>query len=68
MAVSQEMMEPVGGKTDLKAITVYLKPNAKQRLEKWAAKRDRSVSWLVSRLVDEALEANRDNEEPEEKL
>ena len=49
----------MGGKTDLDRVTTYVPPEWKQELEDWAAAEERSVSWLVSKLIRRALEERR---------
>jgi hypothetical protein len=49
----------MGGKTDLDRVTTYVPPEWKQELEDWAATEERSVSWLVSKLIRRALEERR---------
>lgn len=51
----------MGGKTDLDRVTAYVPPELKQELEEWAAAEERSVSWLVSKLISNALQERRKN-------
>lgn len=51
----------MGGKTDLDRVTAYVPPELKQEWEEWAAEEERSVSWLVSKLINNALLERRKN-------
>ena len=46
----------MGGKRKLELIAVYLTKEKKMALEKWASSEERSVSWIVGKLVDKALQ------------
>lgn len=46
----------MGGKTELDRVVAYVPPEWKKELEQWAETEDRSVSWLVARLIDKALQ------------
>lgn len=46
----------MGGKTDLERVVAYVSPDRKKELEKWAETEDRSISWLVAKLIDKALQ------------
>jgi len=46
----------MGGKRKLELIAVYLTKEKKIALEKWATSEERSVSWIVGKLVDKALQ------------
>jgi hypothetical protein len=46
----------MGGKRKLELIAVYLTKEKKMALEKWATSEERSVSWIVGKLVDKALQ------------
>jgi hypothetical protein len=50
----------MGGKTDLDRVTTYIPPEWKQELEEWAETEERSVSWLVSKLISSALQERRE--------
>lgn len=54
--------EALGGKRKLDLLSVYVKPEIKERLERWAEREDRSISWLVARLIDQALAEGKDTE------
>lgn len=41
---------------NLESIQTYVKPEIKAKLAQWAAEEDRSISWLVSKLLTEAVE------------
>ncbi|YAF96000.1 MAG: CopG family transcriptional regulator [Nodularia sp. CChRGM 3473] len=49
----------MGGKTDLDRVVAYIPPEWKRELEEWAEVEERSVSWLVAKLVDKALQERR---------
>ncbi len=55
MAVVTTLVD-VGGQTKLDRVTVYLDPEAKKKLEKLAKLKKRTVSNLVSVLIDEAIQ------------
>ncbi|NJN59546.1 MAG: CopG family transcriptional regulator [Leptolyngbyaceae cyanobacterium SL_5_9] len=55
----------MGGKTDLDRVTAYVPPEWKQELEEWAEAEERSVSWLVSKLIGSALQQRREKAQPE---
>ncbi len=46
----------MGGKTDLERVVAYVPPEWKKELEAWAQADERSVSWLVSKLIEKALQ------------
>jgi molybdopterin-guanine dinucleotide biosynthesis protein A len=48
---------------DKSLISVYVPQEVKERLEEWASEEDRSVSYIVGRLIADALEA-RDPQPP----
>lgn len=37
-------------------ISTYVSPEVKEALEKWAAEQDRSLSWLMAKILVDALE------------
>jgi hypothetical protein len=49
----------MGGKTDLDRVVSYIPSEWKKELEEWAEADERSVSWLVSKLIDKALQERR---------
>lgn len=49
----------MGGKTDLERVVAYVPPELKQELEEWAQTDERSVSWLVAKLIDKSLRERR---------
>ncbi|GAA6619827.1 ribbon-helix-helix domain-containing protein [Scytonema sp. NUACC26] len=53
----------MGGKTDLERVVAYVPPEWKKELEEWAEVEERSVSWLVAKLVDKALQERRQNQQ-----
>ncbi|WP_199295629.1 CopG family transcriptional regulator [Trichocoleus sp. FACHB-591] len=56
LAVSNQSSNLMG-RRQLDAVTAYLPTEIKQKLEAWAHSEDRSVSYLVARLITEAVEA-----------
>ncbi|MBE9178243.1 CopG family transcriptional regulator [Oculatella sp. LEGE 06141] len=56
----------MGGKTDLDRVTTYIPPEWKQELEAWADAEERSISWLVSKLIANALQERREQVIPAE--
>ena len=46
----------MGGKTDVDRVVAYIPPKWKRELEAWAEAEERSVSWLVAKLIDKALQ------------
>ncbi len=46
----------MGGKTDLERVVAYIPAEHKKELEEWAQTDERSVSWLVAKLIDKALQ------------
>lgn len=49
----------MGGRTELDRVVAYIPSEWKQELEEWAQTDERSVSWLVSKLIDRALQERR---------
>jgi hypothetical protein len=49
----------MGGKTSLAGVTTYIPPEWKKELEQWAEEEERSVSWLLLKLIGNALEERR---------
>jgi CopG-like RHH_1 or ribbon-helix-helix domain, RHH_5 len=54
----------MGGKTDLDRVVAYVPSEWKRELEEWAQEDERSVSWLVSKLIDKALQERRKQQNP----
>jgi predicted RNA-binding protein len=54
------MVRAMGGKTELERVVAYVPPEWKRELEAWADDDERSVSWLVAKLIDKALQERRD--------
>lgn len=52
----------MGGKTELDRVVAYVPPKWKKELEEWAQKEERSVSWIVSKLIDRALQERQEQE------
>ncbi|MBD1808132.1 CopG family transcriptional regulator [Microcoleus sp. FACHB-SPT15] len=51
----------MGGKTSLAGVTTYIPPEWKKELEEWAEDEERSVSWILLKLIGNALEERRQN-------
>ena len=51
----------MGGKTSLAGVTTYIPPEWKKELEEWAQEEERSVSWILLKLIGNALEERRQN-------
>jgi hypothetical protein len=56
----------MGGKTDLDRVVAYVPADRKKELEEWAEAEERSVSWLVAKLIDKALQERRQQENSSE--
>jgi predicted RNA-binding protein len=54
----------MGGKTDLDRVVAYVPSEWKKELEAWAEEEERSVSWMVAKLIDRALQERRKQESP----
>ncbi len=54
----------MGGKTDLDRVVAYIPSGWKKELEEWAEADERSVSWLVAKLIDKALQERRKQQSP----
>ncbi len=52
----------MGGKTDLDRVVAYIPSEWKKELEQWAKEDDRSVSWVVGKLIDKALQERRNQQ------
>jgi len=52
----------MGGKTDLDRVVAYIPAEWKKELEQWAKQDDRSVSWVVGKLIDKALQERRNEQ------
>jgi hypothetical protein len=40
----------------LESLQAYVQPEVKAKLTEWAAEEDRSISWLVAKILTEAVE------------
>ena len=49
----------MGGKTSLAGVTTYIPPEWKKELEEWAQEEERSVSWILLKLIGNALQERR---------
>ncbi len=54
----------MGGKTDLDRVVAYIPSEWKKELEQWAKEDERSVSWVVAKLIDKALQERRKQQSP----
>nr|WP_250125759.1 hypothetical protein [Chroococcidiopsis sp. CCMEE 29] len=54
----------MGGKTDLDRVVAYIPAEWKKELEAWAEADERSVSWIVAKLIDKALQERRNQQSP----
>ncbi|NDJ23673.1 CopG family transcriptional regulator [Nostoc sp. B(2019)] len=54
----------MGGKTDLDRVVAYVPSERKKELEEWAEAEERSVSWLVAKLIDKALQERQKQQNP----
>ncbi|NEO53897.1 MAG: CopG family transcriptional regulator [Okeania sp. SIO3B5] len=54
----------MGGKTDLDRVVAYIPPEWKKELEGWAKENERSVSWLVGKLIERGLQEHRNDQDP----
>ncbi|MBD1844110.1 CopG family transcriptional regulator [Cyanobacteria bacterium FACHB-63] len=52
----------MGGKTDLERVVAYVPPEWKKELEAWAQADERSVSWLVAKLIERGLQERREQQ------
>ncbi len=55
MSVELKEKEFVGGKRKRELIAVYIPKEQKVALETWATSEERSVSWIVAKLIAQAL-------------
>ncbi len=56
----------MGGKTELDRVVAYVPAERKKELEAWAEAEERSMSWLVAKLIDKALQERRQQENSSE--
>lgn len=49
----------MGGKTLLSGVTTYISPELKAELEVWAQEEERSISWLLAKLIENKLQERR---------
>lgn len=49
----------MGGKTLLSGVTTYISPELKAELEAWAKEEERSISWLLAKLIENKLQERR---------
>ena len=61
--IELEARELVGGKRKLELIAVYVTKENKVALEEWAASEERSLSWIVAKLIDKALSARQQQQQ-----
>ncbi len=58
----------MGGKTDLDRVVAYIPTEWKKELEEWAEADERSVSWVVAKLIDKALQERRNQQSPSKEI
>ena len=61
-AVPQPVALDVGGKRKLDAMSIYITPELKKKLEKWAAIEQRSLSNFVVYLLTKTIEEKEQDE------
>lgn len=49
----------MGGKTLLSGVTTYISPELKAELEAWAQEEERSISWVLGKLIENKLQERR---------
>ncbi|GAB1541190.1 hypothetical protein NUACC21_38600 [Scytonema sp. NUACC21] len=54
----------MGGKTLLSGVTTYISPELKAELEAWAQEEERSISWLLAKLIENKLQERRQKMSP----
>lgn len=54
----------MGGKTLLSGVTTYISPELKAELEAWAQEEERSISWLLAKLIENKLQERREKVSP----
>ncbi|BAY44728.1 hypothetical protein SAMD00079811_23290 [Scytonema sp. HK-05] len=54
----------MGGKTLLSGVTTYISPELKAELEAWAQEEERSISWLLAKLIENKLQERRQKISP----
>ena len=59
------MDSAMGGKTNLSKVVAYVDPILLERLKQWADEEERSVSWMIGKLIQRALD-DRDKEKQSE--
>ena len=53
----------MGGKTDLDRVVAYIPSELKQELKDWADSEERSVSWVVAKLIARAVQERKQQNE-----
>ena len=53
----------MGGKTDLDRVVTYIPAELKQELKDWADSEERSVSWVVAKLIARAVQERKQQNE-----
>ncbi|WP_223278425.1 ribbon-helix-helix domain-containing protein [Nostoc sp. 'Peltigera membranacea cyanobiont' 232] len=49
----------------MESVTTYVQPDIKRKLEEWAQEEERSISYLVAKLITEAVnERDKQNQSP----
>jgi len=67
MLTAERKKLSMGGKTDLTGVTAYIPKEWKQEFEEWAKEEERSMSWLLSKLLENALQERRKQKQQNEK-
>ncbi len=69
MQVTERIMRGDSGEIlmakDKSLISVYVPQEVKEKLEEWAGEEDRSVSYIVGRLITDALETREQHTAPQ---
>ncbi|MEZ2226683.1 MAG: hypothetical protein ACBR50_10495 [Microcoleus sp.] len=63
MSIELKEKDIVGGKRKRELIAVYIPKEKKVALEAWATSEERSVSWIVAKLIDQALDSRQQQQE-----
>ncbi len=63
MSIELKEKDIVGGKRKRELIAVYIPKEKKVALEAWATSEERSVSWIVAKLIDRALDSRQQQQE-----
>lgn len=64
MISSVALESNVGGRRKADMVSVYLSPELKAELERWATDEERSVSWIMAKLADKAITLKKEGKNP----